>query len=214
MPLGPEFVGAWARRSIAIDDGPPSEPARVLWLQAGDAFADLRVPLAPGRPANSFDGVDAFAGVTTYDAPALTWHHTIDWRGTFAGYDCGVVEHDGNTLIERGEFRGDDGAHTYVEVWERVDDGAEGLVLTTDDAVAVRAGSYFLALHDRRTSGGRFGVRHAQLVDDAWTDVDVLGDGAQLPDATSAVRAARSGLPAVDLAGRTWHVAERWCAQR
>jgi len=204
MTLARQFVGAWERRSIAIDGGAPTEPARVLWLQAGDAFADLRIPQSPS------DQPDAFAGVTTYDEPALTWHHTLDWNGGFAGYDCGVVEWRDDDLIERGEFERDGKGHAYEEVWHRVDDGAIGLVLTATHAMVVRLGRHCLAMRDRRRAGGQFDVRHATVAGVEWSDVAVLGDGAELPRPPLVAPDDWTPGSTVSIDGAVWRVAERW----
>ncbi len=204
MTLAPQFVGAWQRRSIAIDGGAHHEPARVLWLQAGDAFADLRIPRTPA------DQPDAFAGITTYQEPALTWHHTLDWNGGFAGYDCGVVECHDEEMIERGEFQREDGCHAYEEIWQRIDPGAIGAVLTATHAMIVRVGRHCLAMRDRRRAGGQFDVRHAQLSGVEWDDVAVLGDGVELPRPPVVVPNAWAVGSDVVLDGSPWRVAERW----
>jgi Protein HRI1 len=204
MTLAPHFVGAWQRRSIAIDGGPPSEPARVLWLQAGDAFADLRVPDDPDA------AIDAFAGITTYDAPALTWHHTLDWNGNFAGYDCGIVERDDEKLIERGEFERGGCTHSYEEIWERIDPGGAGVVLTAAHAVVVRVGKHCLALRDRRRAGGDFDVRHARITGEEWSDVTVLGDGSELPRPPVWLPSQWDTGSEIVVDGAHWRVAERW----
>jgi len=204
MTLAPQFVGAWQRRSIAIDDGPHREPARVLWLQAGDAFADLRVPTDPD------DCVDAFAGITTYEEPALTWHHTLDWNGNFAGYDCGVVERRAEELIERGEFERDGERHTYEEIWVRIDAGEVGVVLTATHSMIVRVGNHCLAMRDRRRSAGQFDVRHAQLTARVWDDVVVLGDGAELPQLPVELPSDWTVGSAVTLDGVSWRISELW----
>ena len=185
-----EFRGAWRRRSIAIDGGEPSEPALVLWLQAPEAFADLRIP-------NSGDTIEAFAGITTWDPPRLTWHHTIDWNGGFAGYDCGDVEWRDGALIERGTFDDDGRTRGYEEVWERVDAGEAFIVLSSDDAIVVNVGTYSLSFRDARGSGSSFDVRSARWTPDRqWHDTYVFGAGADLPLAPAA-----SGLP-------EWHLTE------
>ena len=199
-----EFVGAWQRRSIAVGGGNHIEPARVLWLQAADAFADLRIPLDPGSP------IDAFAGITTYEAPALTWHHTLDWNRGFAGYDCGVVECNGEEMIERGEFEGDGAKVPYEEIWCRIDRGAVGLVLTATHAVAVRVGHHYLAMRDRRRAGGGFDVRHSEIRDVEWSDVEVLGDGDELPPPPVVTPSDWTAGSAVTIDGTEWRVVERW----
>ena len=37
-----EFIGAWQRESISIEGREPYEDSNVLWLHAGDYFADIR----------------------------------------------------------------------------------------------------------------------------------------------------------------------------
>ncbi len=202
--LAPQFVGAWQRRSIAIDGGAHSEPADVLWLQAGNAFADLRIPRAPDVAP------DAFAGITTYECPALTWHHTLDWNGGFASYDCGVVECDREELIERGEFERDGRCHAYEEIWHRIDPGSVGVVLTAAHSMVVRVGRHCLAMRDRRRAGGVFDVRHAQMAGIEWTDVAVLGDGAELPHVPVVLPDDWSVGSEVIVDGAHWRVAERW----
>ena len=112
QPLPTRFVGAWRRVSIALGGGPPREPADVLWLQAPSAFADIRLPAGPGvEPL-------AFAGITTWDAPALTWHHRLDLSPS--GPDVGAVEWRGDDeFVERGVTCIDGEPSTYQEVWRR-----------------------------------------------------------------------------------------------
>ncbi|HEV7526087.1 MAG TPA: hypothetical protein VGP92_14040 [Acidimicrobiia bacterium] len=204
MTLAPQFVGAWQRRSVAIDAGEHSEPARVLWLQAGDAFADLRIPDDPSATP------DAFAGITTYDPPALTWHHTLDWNGTFADFDCGVVECNDEEMIERGEFEREGQLHAYEEIWHRIDPGSAGLVLTAPHAMVVRVGRHCLAMRDRRRAGGAFDVRHARIGGIEWCDQMLLGDGAELPCPPVVVPSDWVPDSEIALAGAHWRVAERW----
>ena len=45
------FVGAWRRRSIVVPGGEPTEPCEAWWIQAGEAFVDVRVA-APGMEDN------------------------------------------------------------------------------------------------------------------------------------------------------------------
>jgi hypothetical protein len=173
--LPEQFIGAWRRRSIAFDGGEPTEPARVLWLQAGDAFADLRVPTAGDAR------VEAFAGTTAWDPPRLTWTHTVDWHGAFADFDCGEIAWRDALMIERGHCEVDGRPSVYEEVWERIDDGRDRAVLLAPGAVMVRVGRYCVAMRDRRPDGGGFDVRSARLVGDSWVDVDACGDAASLP---------------------------------
>lgn len=182
MTVPEEMRGVWRRRSIAVDGGSPQEPAFVLWLQASEAFADLRVPVADaGR-------VEAFAGVTRWKRPRLTWHHTIDWNGGFADYDCGEVAWLGDALVESGTF--DDGGrtHSYEEVWDRVDAADQYFALVSETAIAVQVGTYSLVMRDGRGSASTFDVRAAHWsAEYGWCDIQVFGAGAELPLATEAL---------------------------
>jgi hypothetical protein len=173
--------GVWRRRSIAVDGADHEEHARVLWLQAAAGFADVRVPLdASGR-------AEAFAGTTEWRAPRLIWDHSIDWRGGFAGYDCGEIEWCGDALVERGTFGGRGDLHSYEEVWHRIEPAWSYLVLRASNAIIVQVGSFCIAMRDRRARGGEFGVRTTKHEFGSWSDVDVLGDGAALPLLTDAL---------------------------
>jgi hypothetical protein len=204
VTLAPPFIGAWQRRSIAVDGDVPHEPARVFRLQAGDAFADLRVP------GDSIGALEACAGITSYDSSTLTWHRTLEWNRCCTGYERGVVEGNDEELIQRGEFERGGTCHRYEEIWQRVDRGDAGLVLTTMHAMVVRVGRHYLAMRDRRRAGGTFDVRQAQLTGVEWDDVVSFGDGTELPwpplvtpiDWTAGSQVAIDGAP--------WRVAERW----
>lgn len=124
-----------------------------------------------------------------------------------------MVEHVDGTLVERGEFERDDGRHEYVEVWQRIDPGDTGVVLTTAHTMVVRVGCHCLALRDRRRSGGEFDVRHAQIDNGRWSDIIVLGDGSELPRLPVEVPDEWTAASAVVLDGTEWRVAEQWARQ-
>ena len=182
-PIPEEMRGAWRRRSIAVDGGAPHETAHVLWLQAAEAFADLRVPYASTGETR----VEAFGGTTHWDRPRLTWNHTVDWNAGYAGYDCGDIEWQGAAMVERGTF--DDDGHTreYEEVWERVDAGDLHVALTAHAAIIVRVGAYSLALRDSRARGAAFDVRATRWSAElGWQDTYVFGAGQELPSGSAA----------------------------
>jgi hypothetical protein len=176
--IPPEFVGAWRRVSIAVGDGAPNESEDVIWLQASSGFADLRMPRgAGGQPV-------AFAGYTTWDKPALTWHHELDsgWNGT----DTGVVTWRGDDLVETGSTMVDGEVTTYEEVWHREPTGAGPIsVFIRDDAgrcsfMRVRVGYHTLTIARKEDD---FAARYEQHIDEVWTScrsfgpVVILGSG-------------------------------------
>jgi HRI1 protein len=169
------FVGAWRRVSITLGDGPPDEPSDVVWLQARCRFADLRLPRRRGvEPV-------AFAGVTSWDAPALTWHHRLDLAASAP--DVGVMEWRGDDLVERGAAYHGGELTTYEEVWRRAPGGEPSpiLVLTRDDETGtcrgalVRVGDHaiVMALTERGLA-----VRRERWVDAAWQMVGGIGSAA------------------------------------
>ncbi len=86
MTLAPNSSEPGSAAPSPIDGGRPPSPAACCGSRPATRSRICAIPTDVGTD------VDAFAGITTYEAPALTWHHTLDWNGGFAGYDCGVVE--------------------------------------------------------------------------------------------------------------------------
>ena len=168
--------GGWRRVSIAVGDGPAVEPATVVWLQAGDVFADLRLPRSPtGAPAS-------FAGTTSWRAPHLRWAHHLDLHLP-AGDDVGRLDWDGDDLVETGTGVGPDGPAAYTEVWRRLE-GSAGptLALTRWDGMGtlVRTGGHALTVVDDRPYGGAFRACHRRRHRDHWAVAASLGGGAEL----------------------------------
>lgn len=144
--LPPRFVGAWQRRSIALDGGEPFESHHVIWLQGPSLHADLRCPLGPGG------GFTCFAGTTHWDAPFLRWRHEIELAQA-AGDDVGEVSWDGEDLVEQGTF----GTTRYREVWRRVGPaGAPVAEVRAVSSIVVTVGPHRLAVVDQRPRGGEF----------------------------------------------------------
>ncbi len=85
---------AWLRAGISRDGGPLREDDHVVWLQAGDHYADSR----------------GFAGVTTYDGAQVRFRHDVGEPGE----DVGTLRRDGDHLVETGV--NPDGS-TFLEVW-------------------------------------------------------------------------------------------------
>lgn len=200
--IPPEFWGAWRRVSIALGDDPPHEPASVDWLQGPSAFADLRLPDAPGELPL------CFAGITTWASPSLTWHHDLD-LGTEIGADTGVVEWCGDDLVERGVFVILGESTPYVEVWRRASAGIEGIALLRrgdDGAVSgrlVRVGETCLVVEDDRPTGGELTAAHLQRdpATGGWATLRSLGPAPPM-------RALDSRSELSERIG--WEVVEEW----
>jgi hypothetical protein len=185
------FVGAWRRVSIVLGSGAPHEPSDVLWLQARKAFADLRLPR--GRGAEPV----AFAGVTSWDPPALTWRHRLDLAP--CAPDVGTVEWRGADLIERGAMFVDGELTTYEEVWRRDTDARSPiLVLTCDGEGGVCFGTIVRVADDAivmaRTERG-LAARRDRRDGSTWRTVGCLGPRIALPAVPEARRDWEPGAP-------------------
>ncbi|WP_237154358.1 hypothetical protein [Oryzibacter oryziterrae] len=126
-----DLIGAWRRLSIAWPDGRHDDQTFVLWLQAGTAFADIRI---------GADGAaEGFAGTISLDGDVCTWHREIDLNPTGSA-DVGQLVWTGpDRMLERGSLS------PYVEDWQRAPDRAPTLVLRADDGILVRVGQDLLA---------------------------------------------------------------------
>ena len=156
------FTAPWRRQDLHVD-GVLRDDADVLWLQAGEWYADLRIPhIDAGGP------VEAFAGTATWSEPHFTWHHDVDWIGSFPE-DVGHLELDGDDLIERGTFSVDGRDAPYEERWVRSGPEGPALVATGEGAMLVRVADHVIAMV-RRTDGGFVASRY-DLVDGRWRAV-------------------------------------------
>ena len=216
------FRGAWQRVSLSIDDGPWHEPARVVWVQAGSAFADLRLPLRTARAQH--DRVVhlapephpslSFAGTTSWTEPYLSWNHRLDLYNE-AGSDDGstdvaAVGWDHDRLVAAGTFERCGQRVGYVEVWEPLpgsDGAATALVRADGLGLLVQAGDHAVTVIDDRSRGGWY--RACYRTGGAargWPVALALGSGSE----------ALPGPPPTTLTGGTltldahrWHVLER-----
>lgn len=162
------FSGVWRRRSIAIGEGKPDEPASVHWIQWGDRFLDVR---QPHRDGARLSGPGVFGGSTTWREPVLTWHHELD-SAPGGATDAGDISWADDDLVEVGSFDVDGRAVPYVEVWERLTDPlpTDGRVWSPwANAMALEVDGYravAVIMPDGRWLGamsGRDGVNRWQL---------------------------------------------------
>ncbi len=100
---------------------------RVHWLQAGELFADLRIPAErpdvrglsalselPARDLSRLLEAEGFAGHTTVQDGRCTWHRHINWHGVPPQADIGQMSWDADgALIEDGVLS------EYRELWRR-----------------------------------------------------------------------------------------------
>lgn len=88
----PWFVGAWRRRSITVPGGEPTEPCEAWWIQADEAFVDVRVVL-PGLEHNGlpYSSTRAFGGRFEMSGGEARWHVELDSDGVVPRTDRGAA---------------------------------------------------------------------------------------------------------------------------
>jgi hypothetical protein len=150
------LAGLWRRSLIVRADGTRDTETWVRWLQGPSLYADLRQPA--GRP--DFSGVrclrdltmpqldwmaaqDGFAGQLLVDDAIFEWRRDIDFQPPGPTPDRGLLERDGDVMIEAGYHS------PYIEHW-RAESGPPPLyALRLRDSAAgcagqiVRAGDLF-----------------------------------------------------------------------
>lgn len=116
--------GHWVRDWIKAP-GFEDHTTRVHWMQAGDIYADVRIPhtrpnavgatcLADLNPAalTTLAKAEGFAGTTTLDGDTCTWLREINWHGTPDEPDVGAISFDvEGRMIETGVHA------DYSELW-------------------------------------------------------------------------------------------------
>ena len=146
----PWFVGAWRRRSIAVPGDEPIEPCEAWWIQAGEAFVDVRIAL-PGceDSALPYSSTRAFAGRFEIADGEVRWHVELDSDGAVPRTDRAaegglfIAPDDPTVMIEDAPGR-------FREVWvQRASNrrtitgqeaGPEVEFVRSADVVAVRVG--------------------------------------------------------------------------
>ena len=174
MVLPDALTGGWRRRTLQLGDAEPGEGSTVIWLQAGEHFADLRVPHA--TPPADGHVVMSFAGTTSWcpgeagDSARLRWSHILDFEA-WPAEDGGAVWFEGGELIEQGVFDVDGESVPYTEVWTRLPSSTGNwLVMAALDrgGLLVRVGDHCLTVVDGGPNGGGFDADYRVLRGDSW----------------------------------------------
>jgi len=137
----PWYLGAWRRRSIVVPGGEPSEPCEAWWIQAADAFVDVRVTL-PGAEHNGlpYSSTRAFAGWFEIAEGEARWHVTMDSDGVAPRTDRAAATGlyispiDPMLMIEDAPGR-------FREEWVQHGDAGDVQVVRHNNVIAVRVGN-------------------------------------------------------------------------
>ena len=109
--LVPDWAtGAW-RRTLFESPDREDRSTDVLYLQTPVLFADIRIPVEPGKDKEGFAGHAAVTG------QICRWNRPIDVKPKTGGdVDIGVMYRNGERLLECGVHR------NYLEEWKLVGD--------------------------------------------------------------------------------------------
>jgi hypothetical protein len=134
------FVGAWRRRSILVPGGEPTEPCEAWWIQAGEAFVDVRLA-APGMEDNGlpYSSTRAFAGRFEIAEGEARWHVDLDSDGPVPRTDRAAAAGlyvDGNDPLVMIE----DAPGRFREEWVQHAPHSDVEFVHTDHVVTVRVG--------------------------------------------------------------------------
>lgn len=127
MTTQEDLQGHWARDWIKAP-GFEDHTTRVHWMQAGDLYADLRIPLdrpdltghacladlTPGELA-MLQQAEGFAGSITVADSTCTWQRDINWHGLPQAVDAGLMWFD-----DAGDLIEDGVEADYRELWKSV----------------------------------------------------------------------------------------------
>lgn len=134
------FVGAWRRRSILVPGGEPTEPCEAWWIQAGEAFVDVRLA-APGLEDNGlpYSSTRAFAGRFEIAEGEARWHVDLDSDGPVPRTDRAAatglyIDADDPLLMI------EDAPGRFREEWVQHAPHAKVEFVRTDHIVTVRVG--------------------------------------------------------------------------
>lgn len=154
-----DLQGHW-RRNWLRTKGLEDTTTRVHWVQAGQWYADIRVPLV--RPLLSVTSLsamvpgelalllscEAFAGRTTLAGDICTWHRDWNWRGVPCAVDAGRLRFDAaGRLMENGVYA------DYSEEWQAVPGGAWtalAVETSTADGLLITNDTHFLLSYGQR----------------------------------------------------------------
>jgi len=149
------LTGLWRRLAIEYPDGTGDTTTDVYWLQAGNIYADLRIPA--DRPSVSMDQCqhgltqqelaaiarqEGFAGETSVRGGLCTWHRWLDQQPATPLPDEGRLVFNGRMLVEYGIHA------PYVEHWWHESDGDGGYLAFRlqgeREGVLLVVGDYFM----------------------------------------------------------------------
>lgn len=137
-----DIQGHWSRTWIKAP-GFEDHTTRVDWMQSGEIYADVRVPLERPNIASkaalselSADELlllaraEGFAGSVSLEGKKCTWHRDINWHGQPEGNDIGAISFDAEGRMIEAGVEAD-----YTELWETAGTNQTDAMTFGDDAI-------------------------------------------------------------------------------
>ncbi|MBL4679894.1 MAG: hypothetical protein JKY88_04110 [Pseudomonadales bacterium] len=183
----PSFIGVWQRESLSVEKGEAFEDSNVLWLHAGDYFADLRWP----KPGFTHVKSSAFAGRAYWNAPSMKFIHEIDLTKELEE-DTGILSFSNGKLIEAGQVTIEDKMIRFEETWirlSRADQGGCQIARKSqalDSAYIIRIADFVIAMEETEQGFSAAGWRYEN---ENWNLLFGLGDIQRLSEFRSALSA-------------------------
>jgi hypothetical protein len=180
VPVPRELVGAWRRSGLIIDGSRQVDYCDVLWLQSADWYADIRLALPVPGPVPT-DGVPghfakerAFAGITTWTPPVITWEHVFDVREN-PPLDSKALRWHHGVVVERGTQLWNGRDVPWEEEWLRMsDDDVEPVVTLDDRCVHIAVGDWVIETKDERPKKP-FRCTRYDRIHSGWREVGTVG---------------------------------------
>lgn len=146
----------------------------VLWLQTPTSFADIRLRLLPDDAVPA-DGIPdwfypraAFAGISRWSPPRMTWEHELDFDGSVPP-GSNVLRAGDGVLVEEGETTVAGRETRFSEEWLRLTgDDVTCSVIGGDRHARIEIGPWAIELRDARPDGPFVATRY-ELTDGDWT---------------------------------------------
>jgi Protein HRI1 len=166
MAIPRELVGAWRRSGLLLDGVRTVDYCDVIWLQTPEWFADIRLLIDRKAEVPSVGVPDffyqqlAFAGVTTWEWPTITWNHLID-SNLEPAVDSNPITWADGVVLENGSARVGDRVVPFTEEWLRMtNDGVSWRAEPEQRRVRVEVGRFAIEMKDSRPTGSFQAVRY------------------------------------------------------
>jgi hypothetical protein len=179
MTVPVELQGAWRRSGLFLDGRRVVDYCDVLWLQTPEWFVDIRLLIDPnaivasGGVPDFFYAPWAFAGVTSYDAPTVTWEHRFDSHPG-SHLDSNPIRWQDGIALEEGHATIGDTPCTYAEEWLRMTGDDVTWRADVDGTRArIEVGRFAVDLSDDRPSGS-FRAARCERAGDGWAEVGAV----------------------------------------